>query len=141
MNSAFAEPMFMSINTMGFDEKAEEKMKEDMELDAFERMKKPIYPKVGEDLLDFLLKQRDTDANVAICLRCSAVFDKDVAKSFEEQKKAEVEKGKENFEQERKDIERKLAEREAKVARLRRDTVGSRRLSSTLKNWNQALCN
>ena len=32
MNSAFVEPVFMSINAMGFDEKAKEKMKGDMEL-------------------------------------------------------------------------------------------------------------
>ena len=66
MNLAFAEPMFMLINTIGFDEKEKEKMKKDMEVDAFESTEKPIYPKAGEDLLDFLLKQRDADINVAI---------------------------------------------------------------------------
>ena len=84
MNSAFVEPIFMSINAVGFDENAEEKMKGDMELDAFENTEKPIYPKAREDLLDFLLKQRDADANVAICLRYKAMFNKNAAKTFEE---------------------------------------------------------
>ena len=87
-------------------------------------MGKLIYPKAMEDLLDFLLKQRDADANVAICPKCSAMFDKNAAKMFEEEKKAEVGKEKEKIEQERKEMERKLAEREAEVVRLRRDIVG-----------------
>ena len=37
-----------------------------MELDLFENMEKPIYPKAREDLLDFMLKQRDVNANVTI---------------------------------------------------------------------------
>ena len=84
MNFAFVESIFMSINAVGFDENAEEKMKEDMELDAFKNTEKPIYPKPKEDLLDFLLKQRDADANVAICPRYSAMFDKNATKTFEE---------------------------------------------------------
>ena len=66
MNSAFVELIFISINAISFDEDIEEKMKRDMELDAFENTEKPIYPMAGEDLFDFLLKQRDADANVAI---------------------------------------------------------------------------
>ena len=99
MNSAFVEPIFISINAIGFDENTEEKIKEEMKLDAFENMEKPIYPKAREDLVDFFLKQRDADANVAICLRCNVVFDKNAAKTFEKQKKAEVEKKKEKIEQ------------------------------------------
>ena len=98
MNSAFVKPIFMSVNVVGFDEDAEEKIKRDIELGAFENMKKPIHPKVGEDLLDFLLKQSDANANVAICPRCSALFDKNVARTFEEQREAEVEKEKEKVE-------------------------------------------
>ena len=56
MNSAFVEPVHLSINAIGLEEDAEDKMKEAMELDAFENAEKPIYPKAGEDLLDFLLK-------------------------------------------------------------------------------------
>ena len=128
MNSAFVEPIFMSINAVGFDENAKEKMKEDMELDAFENMEKLKYPKVREDLLDFLLKQRDANANVAICRRCSAVFDKNAARTFEEQKKVEVEKEKEKVRQARKEVEKKLAEREAKVARLRKNIAGKHKI-------------
>ena len=90
MNSAFVEPVHLSINAVGLEEDTEDKMKEAMELDAFENVEKLIYPKVREDLLDSLLKQRDADANVTICLRSSAVFDKVVAKLFEDEKKAEV---------------------------------------------------
>ena len=57
MNSSFVELVFMSINTMGFDENMEEeKVKEDMELDLFESVDKLIYLKAGEDSLDLLLK-------------------------------------------------------------------------------------
>ena len=69
-----------------------------MELDAFENAEKPIYPNVGEDLLDFLLKQSDANANVTICPRCSAIFDKVAAKAFEDEKKAKVEKEKRRIE-------------------------------------------
>ena len=87
MNFAFVELVFMSINVVSFDEDTEEKMKEDMKLDAFENTEKPIYPKAREDLLNFLLKQRDANANVTICPRCNAAFDKNAAKTFEEQKR------------------------------------------------------
>ena len=69
-----------------------------MELDAFENAEKLIYPKVGEDLLDFLLKQSNANANVTICPRCSAIFDKVAAKAFEDEKKAKVEKEKRRIE-------------------------------------------
>ena len=73
------------------------KMKGDIKLDAFENTKKPIYPKAGEDLLDFLLMQRDADTNVAICPRCSAVFNKNATRTFEEQRKGETKKEKEKL--------------------------------------------
>ena len=57
MNSTFVQPIFVSINVVGFEEDAEEKMKEDMVLNTFENTEKPIYPKAGVDLLNFLLKQ------------------------------------------------------------------------------------
>ena len=98
MNSAFVEPVHLSINAVGLKEDTKDKIKEAMELDTFENTEKPIYPKVGEDLLDLLLKQRDADANVTICPRCSAVFDKVAAKAFEDEKKAEVEKEKRRIE-------------------------------------------
>ena len=80
MNSPFVEPVFMLINAVGFEEDVEEKMKEDMVLDVFENIEKPIYPKVGEDLLDFLLKQRNANANVTIYPKCSAIFNKNTTK-------------------------------------------------------------
>ena len=119
MNSAYVEPVHLSINVAGIE--AEEEAKEAMELDAFENMEKPIYPKAGEDLLDFLLKQRDAGANVAICPRCSAVFDKTAAKAFQDEKEVEFEKEKREIERERQEIKKKLVEKEAEVARLRND--------------------
>ena len=106
MNSAFVELVFMSINAVCFDQNTKEKMKEEMELNAFENMEKPIYPKVGEDLLDFLLKHRDDNANVAICQRCSAVFDKNATRTFEQQKNVEFEKEKEKLVQEKMEVEK-----------------------------------
>ena len=125
MNSTFVEPVFMSINAIGLEENMEkEKVKEDMELDLFENVEKPIHPKSGVDLLDFLLKQRDADANVTMCPRCSVVFDKNATKAYKEHNEVEVEKEKERIEQERKEVKRKLAEKEAKVVSLRKDIAG-----------------
>ena len=96
----------MSINAVGFEEDAKEKMKEEMMLDTFENAERPIYPKAGEDLLVFLLKQRNVNANMAICPRCSVVFDKEAVKAFEEGTKAEAEREKRRIEQERQEVER-----------------------------------
>ena len=100
MNYAFMEPIIMLINDVGLDEneEGEKKMKEDMELDLFENIEKLIYPKVREDLLDFLLKQRDANANVTIYLRWSAISDRDAAKAVKEHKEAEVEKERKKIE-------------------------------------------
>ncbi|MED6163492.1 hypothetical protein PIB30_080438 [Stylosanthes scabra] len=49
---------------------------------------RPIYPKAGEDLLDFLLRQREGEGNVAICPRCSALFDSSAAKAYVSYKKS-----------------------------------------------------
>ena len=87
IDSTFVKLVFMSINAMGFDEDVEEKMKEDMKPNAFENTEKPIYPKAREDLLNFLLKQRDTNANVTICPRYSGMFDKNAAKIFKNRKR------------------------------------------------------
>ena len=113
MYSAFVELVHLLINAVGLKEEMEDKIKEAMELDAFENTEKLIYPKGGEDLLDFLLKQRDADANVTICPRRSAIFNKVAAKAFEDEKKAEVEKEKKRIERERQEVEKKLAEKEA----------------------------
>ena len=51
-----------------------------------ENVKKPIFPKPREDLLDFLLKQRDSGGSIAICPRCNAVFDHTIAKTYEKGK-------------------------------------------------------
>ena len=124
MNSTFVEFVFMSINAIGLEENMEEeKVKEDMELDLFENVEKPIYPKASEDLLDFLLKQRYANANVTMSPRCSAVFDKNATKAYKEHNEVEVEKERERIQQERKDVKRKLAEKEAKVVRLRKDVA------------------
>ena len=124
MNTALVELVFMEINTMGFDEDAEKKMKEDMNLDAFENIEEPIQPKAGKDLLDFSLKHRNSNANVTICPRYSIMFDKNAAKTFEEQKRANDEAKRKRIEQEREEVKKNLVEKEAEVARLRRDIVG-----------------
>ena len=80
-----------------------------MELDLFENMEKPIYPKATEDLLDFMLKQRDVNANVTIWPRCSAVFNRNATKAYKEHKEFEVEKARERIEQERKEVKKKVS--------------------------------
>lgn len=130
MNSAFVKLVFMSINNVGFEEDAEEKMKEDMALDAFESTEKPIYPKAREDSLDFLLKQRDANSNVTIYPRGSVVFNKTAAKAFEEKRKAEAEVERQRVEQEKKEVEKRLAEMEVEVMRLWRDIANKLLLTS-----------
>lgn len=57
MNSAYVKPDLMPINVVGFTEVDDKKIQDQMDLDMFENIEKPIFPKSGEDLLDFLLKQ------------------------------------------------------------------------------------
>jgi uncharacterized C2H2 Zn-finger protein len=42
---------------------------------------KVAYPKAEEDLIDFLNRCKISNTNVMLCPRCSAVFDKEAAKS------------------------------------------------------------
>ena len=98
LNFAFVEVVFMSINVVALDENVEEKVKEDMELDVFKNVEKSIYPKVGEDLLDFLLRQGDANATVTIYPRFSVVFDKNAAKAYGEQKDAKAKREKDRIE-------------------------------------------
>ncbi|MED6225064.1 hypothetical protein PIB30_090219 [Stylosanthes scabra] len=60
---------------------------EAFDLDMFEA-ERPIYPKAGEDLLDFLLRQREGEGNVAVCPRYSALFDSSASKAYESYKKS-----------------------------------------------------
>ena len=83
---------------MGFDENVEDKVKEDMELDVIEIVENSIYPKLGEDLLIFLLRQGDANATVTIYPRFSVVFDKNATKAYGEQKDAEAEREKDRIE-------------------------------------------
>ena len=41
------------------------------------------YPKVEEDLIDFLNRCKISNTNAMLCLRCSAVFDKEATKFVE----------------------------------------------------------
>ena len=41
------------------------------------------YPKAEEDLIDFLNRCKISNTNAMLCPRCSAVFDKEAAKSVE----------------------------------------------------------
>ena len=98
MNSAFVKLILMSINAIDLSENEKEKrQKKTWNLISL-KIEKPIYPKASEDLLNFLLKQRDANANVTICLRCSTMFEKDAAKAGKEHKEAKIEKEKKKLE-------------------------------------------
>jgi hypothetical protein len=51
--------------------------------DQFAEKMKVAYPKVEEDLIDFLNRCKISNAHAMLCPRCSAVFDKEAAKSVE----------------------------------------------------------
>nr|KYP38587.1 hypothetical protein KK1_040155 [Cajanus cajan] len=108
--AGYVEPLPMGINVLEInmvdlvvneeevvepitDEKLEELLEE------FAKEQEPIYPKEGDNLLDFLSKKKDDDREVMLCPRCSAVFDRSAAKAFEESEimknyKAEKARGK-----------------------------------------------
>ena len=54
MNSTFVEPVFMSINAVGFDEDAKKKMKKDMKLNAFKNTERPTHPKAARFLVEIM---------------------------------------------------------------------------------------
>ena len=85
----YVQPVSLSVNMVRVEKEQmgeNDKMMIDMDLDMFEDIEKPIFPKAGEDLLDFLLKQKESGENVALYPRCSAVFDQTATKTYEKQK-------------------------------------------------------
>ena len=59
LSSNYAEPVSLSVNMVGVKKEQmgeNDKIIIDMDLDMFEAIEKPIFPKAGEDLLDLLLK-------------------------------------------------------------------------------------
>ncbi|KAJ1392275.1 hypothetical protein SESBI_35919 [Sesbania bispinosa] len=56
-------------------------------IEQFEKEVTPIYHKAGETLIDFLAEKKKNNQQVMLCPRCSAIFDKSAAKSFEESEK------------------------------------------------------
>ena len=51
--------------------------------DQFAEKMRVAYPRAEEDLIDFLNRCKISNSNVMLCPRCSAVFDKEAAKSVE----------------------------------------------------------
>ena len=71
ISSSFAEPMFILVNIAGV--KANQvsntsnwRWANDIELDHFEVVKRPIFLVAGESLLDFLSWQRDATRHVLL---------------------------------------------------------------------------
>lgn len=82
------EPVGINMDTItDFDMEARDEAFESNEIEAF-------YPKAGEGLLEFLHQCKDEDSEVMMCPRCSAIFDKRVAKKVESVEQA---KRKENW--------------------------------------------
>ncbi|RYR47892.1 hypothetical protein Ahy_A07g033877 [Arachis hypogaea] len=75
----FAEP-FLGINMFGFSYEF------DTVLGNFEDNVRPVYPGVGEGLLEFQMQQKLKDRYVSLCSRCNVVFDVDAASIFEKEK-------------------------------------------------------
>ena len=91
INFNYVETVTLLIGMVGLhsQEVDERKIQDDISLDLFENTKRPICPKLGEDLLDFFLKQRHGNANVAMGPRYNAIFDKNAAIAYEKQKEAD----------------------------------------------------
>jgi len=51
--------------------------------DQFTKKMEVAYPKAEKDLIDFLNRCKISNTNAMLCPRCSAVFDKEAAKSVE----------------------------------------------------------
>ncbi|KAJ1412480.1 Retrovirus-related Pol polyprotein from transposon opus [Sesbania bispinosa] len=83
-NASYAEPL--EILMVDF-EKVGLNGPTDGIIEQFENEVTPIYPKVGETLIDFLAEKKENNQEVMLCPRCSAIFDKSVAKAFEEYEK------------------------------------------------------
>ena len=77
-NSNYVELVTLPIGMDGFhnQEADERKLQDDLSLNLFENTEKPIYPKLREDLLDFLFNQRDGNANVTLCPHCNVVLNR-----------------------------------------------------------------
>ena len=52
----------------------------------YDQKMEEVFPNAGEDLVDFLNRCKLKDAEVMLCPRCSAVFDKKAAKGLQELK-------------------------------------------------------
>ena len=52
----------------------------------YDQKMEEVFPKAGEDLVDFLNRCKLEDTEVMLCPRCSAVFDKKAAKGLQELK-------------------------------------------------------
>ena len=81
VDSNYIELVSLPINMVGVNEQEVDtrKLQDNTSLDFSESTKKPIYPKLGEELLDFLFKQKHENANVVMCPRCNTIFNSNVA--------------------------------------------------------------
>ena len=80
----YVEPIGIDVLMVELKEEAIEVEDIEITIDEFEQSEAEIYPKSGDTLVEFLTKKQDTDHEVMLCPRCSAVFDKAAAKAFEE---------------------------------------------------------
>ncbi|RYR78540.1 hypothetical protein Ahy_A01g003365 [Arachis hypogaea] len=55
------------------------------EIDLAE-LKNAVYPRAGDDLLNFLVQQKIKDRDVSLCPRCNAIFDAEAAAIFEKER-------------------------------------------------------
>ncbi|RYR10020.1 hypothetical protein Ahy_B05g078474 [Arachis hypogaea] len=74
-DASFVEPYFR-VNMVGMSYDF------DVALDDFESQVRSVYPREGDDLLDFLVQQKIKDRDVSLCLRCNAIFDAEAIAIF-----------------------------------------------------------
>ena len=98
----YVEPVSLPINMVGVNEQEvnERKPQDNTSLDLFKSTEKPIYPKPGENLSDFVLKQRDKSVNIAMRPWCNAIFNRNIAIVYDSQKEAKRANEKQEVEKE-----------------------------------------
>ncbi|RYR31390.1 hypothetical protein Ahy_B01g056201 [Arachis hypogaea] len=72
-------------------ESSEEEFDFETEVDLAELKKgppyvRPVYPRTGDGLLDFLVQQKIKDRDISLCPRCNTVFDPEAAATFKKER-------------------------------------------------------
>ena len=90
VSSSFAEPALISTNVAEIrinpSSESRQRWADEVKIDHFEAVEKPIFPIAGESLIEFLSRQCNAKGDVSLCPSCSAVYDGNAVKEYEQRK-------------------------------------------------------